>query len=176
MPRWLNWLLGRRVKQPRDRETKRVVLDIAEENDARAARVRTLREEFKRLDMQTKDGFLTERDAQGELPPGVFAAILRQADLDGDGRISVWEYVLLHLHSDGVEDATKHILDARCRRVFRLHDADWDGKLDTTQVRAAVKDSGAALDDEDVLDRCYRLDRDRDMKLTLEEFVLLMKM
>ena len=152
-----------------------MVLDLAEETDARSARVRTLRDEFKRLD-KNRDGYLTAEDAQGELPPGVFDAILRQADLTGKGKISVWEYVVMHLHSDGVADATRHILQLRCRRFFRECDEDWDGHLDIAGVQRAVKLSGANLDDEDVLDRFYRLDRSRKMRLGLPEFVALMQM
>lgn len=100
-----------------------------------ARRRQSFRERFEALD-RNKDGFLDSKEIFQ--PPFEFVALLRLADRDGDGRLSMKELdAYAELQVKAPDMLTILTLADRGRTLFELLDANHDGRLSQRELKSA---------------------------------------
>jgi Ca2+-binding EF-hand superfamily protein len=102
---------------------------------ARKVNRKVERAKFRAADLN-KDGFLEDREVV--YPNVTLVALMRLADRDGDGRVSLKEYNAYLDFQEKVHYATTFLeVQDRGRRLFALLDADNDGRLSQRELRSA---------------------------------------
>ena len=130
------------------------------------------KEEFRLLD-RNKDGVLTIAEIeQALLKRGIrlskekLSDFCKEVDSNGMGRIDERDFINLMKSHSKVPD---HLADLKV--VFDAFDADGSNALTKENLKAAMREFGSELTNEE-LDELYLVyDKDRNGKLTFDEFV-----
>jgi calmodulin len=92
--------------------------------------------------------------------------IMAHLDLDGDGEISLSEFVHIVLDRMRLLDTEDEI-----RKVFRVFDKDGNGFISGAELKYMLTNMGHKLDDDEVEELLATADIDGDGQLNYEEFV-----
>lgn len=90
-------------------------------------------------------------------------------DADGDGRVTLQEYVVGTGHLASDEASFEQFVVAMARSALSLSDRDGDGRLNLAEITAQLGVHGASA--AEAAESFSRLDRDGDGAVTIEELV-----
>jgi aspartate/methionine/tyrosine aminotransferase/Ca2+-binding EF-hand superfamily protein len=109
--------------------------------------------------------------------------LFAEMDADGDGTLTVEEFVLSLGSDGGGSDLLRrvragltprrvqmHALNGRCRAWFRTMDEDKDGAIDFSEFASGLLFLGVEIDDAECRALFGELDENRDSKIDFEEF------
>ena len=95
--------------------------------------------------------------------------IIREADIDGDGKVNCEEFVAMM--ASKMKDADR---EEEIRVAFRVLDRDGNGFITAAVLRHVMTNLGEKLTDEEVDEMIREADIDGDGKVNCEEFVTMM--
>ena len=95
--------------------------------------------------------------------------MIREADIDGDGKVNCEEFVAMMGQKMKDTDREEEI-----REAFRVFDRDGNGFISAAELRHVMTNIGDKLTDEEVDDMIREADIDGDGQVNCEEFVTMM--
>ena len=95
--------------------------------------------------------------------------IIREADIDGDGKVNCEEFVAMMAWK--MKDADR---EEEIRVAFRVLDRDGNGFITAAELRHVMTNIGDKLTDEEVYEMIREADMDGDGQVNCEEFVAMM--
>ena len=95
--------------------------------------------------------------------------IIREADIDGDGKVNCEEFVAMM--ASKMKDADR---EEEIRVAFRVLDRDGNGFITAAELRHVMTNIGDKLTDEEVYEMIREADMDGDGQVNCEEFVAMM--
>ena len=95
--------------------------------------------------------------------------IIREADIDGDGKVNCEEFVAMM--ASKMKDADR---EEEIRVAFRVLDRDGNGFITAAELRHVMTNIGDKLTDEEVYEMIREADIDGDGQVNCEEFVAMM--
>jgi calmodulin len=115
-----------------------------------------MRAAFTLLDLDG-DGFISRHELEGclhgkgeALTKTQIDEMMRAADVDGDGRLSFMEYMVLMRGLDPASDANAEITDEEIAHIFQEFDLNEDGRMTAEELGYAMKSLGRHLNAEEV--------------------------
>ncbi|KAM7454533.1 hypothetical protein BLSTO_04712 [Blastocystis sp. subtype 1] len=99
-----------------------------------------------------------------------FDELMRSVDKNGDGEVSIEEY--LHALEKALLPSDAN---AELREAFYMYDMNNDGYITKEEFRTTMKSLGENLTEEEVDAMMSQADTNKDGKISMEEFVHLMQ-
>lgn len=138
--------------------------------------MRELREAFAIFD-KDGDGTITAKEL-GEVMRSIGQApsdedlrmMIREVDADGNESIDFAEFVTLMVRKMKARDR-----DAELRAIFELFDEDGSGTISALEIAQIMRNLGEKVTDEEVKTMIRAVDRNGNMEIDYDEFLLLLE-
>ncbi|KAJ7956328.1 putative Calcium-dependent protein kinase [Quillaja saponaria] len=156
-----------------NRFKKRALRVIAEHLSVEEVEI--IRDMFTLMDTD-KDGKVTYEELKAglrkvgsQLAESEIKMLMEVADVDGNGVLDYGEFVAVTIHLQRMEN------DEHIRRAFMFFDKDGNGYIELGELREALADESGEADTDVLNDIMREVDTDKDGRISLEEFVAMMK-